>query len=90
MIHSNSPVVLSKNITKGEELVVVPRKEYEGLLRFYNVQHQESAKKKTAKRKEDGKLTKGLLEALADVKAGRISKAYDNAEDLVAAILSES
>lgn len=84
----NSPVVLPRKITKGEELVVVPRKEYEGLLRFYNV--QQAAKKKAAKKKQDGKLTKGLREALADVKAGRISKAYDNAEDLVAAILSES
>lgn len=67
--------------------MVVPRKEYEGLLRFYNIQH--TARKKTAVKKANGKLTKGLREALADVKAGRVSKGFDNAEDLVACILSQ-
>jgi hypothetical protein len=87
MSHS-AVTTIPRKVTKGEELIVMPRKEYEGLLHFYNAQH--TVKEKTVKRKADGKLTKGLREALADVKAGRISKAYDNAEDLVAAILSES
>ena len=88
MAISNTSVVIPKSVTSGEELVVVPRKEYEGLLRFYNV--QQVSGKKTARKKANGKLTKGLRGALADVKAGRISKAYDNAEDLVATILSKS
>ena len=88
MSHSNSPVVLSQSITKGEELVVVPRKEYEGLLRFYNVQHQQAAKKKRVKRKADGKLTRGLREALADVKAGRVSRAFTDVDEMMKELLS--
>lgn len=84
---ANTSITIPKKVTKGEELVVVPRKEYEGLLRFYRI--QKTKRYKTAKKK-DGKLTKGLREAMADVEAGRVSKAFDNAEDLVASILSHS
>ena len=74
-----SPIVLPKKITKGEELVVVPRKEYEGLLRFYNI--QKAAKKKTAKK--EPKLSKGLLQALKEVEEGKISKAYTDVNELI-------
>lgn len=83
------PITIPKMLTKGEELVVVPRKEYEGLLRFYNVQH--IASKKVHRKKEthaSGKLTKGLREALADVASGRISKAYDDVDEMMKDMLS--
>ncbi len=84
MKYSNSPVVLPKKITKGEEFVVVPRKEYEGLLRFYNVQHQQTTKKKVAKK--EPKLSRGLRQALKEVEEGKISKAYTDVNELIKAL----
>lgn len=86
MANLNTSVVIPKRVTSGEELVVVPRKEYEGLLRFYNLQH--TAEKKMVRKKANGKLTKGLREALADVKAGRLSKVYDDVDEMMRDILS--
>ena len=77
-----SPIVLPKKITKGEELVVVSRKEYEGLLRFYNA--QKATKKKAAKK--EPKLSKGLLQALKEVEEGKISKAYTDVNELIKAL----
>lgn len=84
---ANISITISPKAEGSRELIAIPRKEYEGLLRFYNVRH--ATKKKPARKKANGRLTKGLREALADVKAGRISKGFDNAEDLVAHILSQ-
>jgi len=87
MRHSNSPVILPKNITKGEELVVVPRKEYEGLLRFYRIQRIK--KKKVAKKRlaqKEPKLSRGLLQALKEVEEGKISKAYTDVNELIKAL----
>jgi hypothetical protein len=52
-------VTIPREVTKGEELVILPRKLYEQFLRV-------NAIRKTAK-----KLDTRLKEALSDVKAGR-------------------
>lgn len=80
MANLNSPVVIPKRITSGEELVVLPRKEYEGLLRFYNVRN--APKKKPARKKEPN-LSKGLLQALKEVEEGKVSKAYTDVDELI-------
>ena len=42
-------IVISKQLTKGEELIVVPRKEYEGLLELRKIyEFQPSASQKRA------------------------------------------
>lgn len=65
-------ITIPKKITKGEELVVIPRKEYERILRF-------------PKRK---KLDRGLEKALEDVRTGRISKPFNNIKKLIKSLES--
>lgn len=79
----NDPVVLPKKITKGEELVVIPRKEYEGLLRVYKIEKRRVSVK--AKKKEP-KLSRGLQQALREVEEGKISKAYTDVDELIKAL----
>ncbi len=78
---NNTPVVIPQKVTRGEELVVVPRREYEGLVRFYSIQGKK-------KKKQHKKLPKGLQEALNEVKAGKVSKAFDNADGFMRSLLS--
>lgn len=56
-------VTIPKQITKGEELVVIPKKLYE---QFIRVLKQKSSVSSV------GKLDTGLKEALEDVEAGRV------------------
>lgn len=56
-------VTIPKNITKGEELVVIPKKLYERFLRVL---------KKNAITLSAVKLNKGLMEALDDVENNRV------------------
>lgn len=63
-------VTIPKKITKGDELVIIPRKEFEKLLR--------PVKKK--------KLDPDLAKALADVKAGRLIGPFKNVEEFKKAI----
>lgn len=76
-----NPVVLPKQATRGEKLVILPRKEYETLLRSRNAQ-------KIKKKEQEGKLTKGLREALAEVKDGKVSKAFHDVDELMESLLS--
>ncbi len=48
---------IKKSITKGEELVIIPRREYEELM---------------FSRKEKNSLDKELLEALKEIKQGKL------------------
>ena len=82
MANSKTAITIPKKVTKGDELVVVPRKEYEGLLRFYNI--QQAAKKKAVKK--EPRLSKGLLQALKEVEEGKISKAYTDVDELIKAL----
>lgn len=54
-------LAIPKEITKGEELVVIPRKMYERLLSVLKKKSQPSTS-----------LNKGLQEALEDVEVGRL------------------
>jgi len=54
-------VTIPKKITKGEELVVIPRKEYERVLRIFKKE-----------RKTRTQFDRDLEKALKDAKAGRL------------------
>lgn len=77
-------ITIPKKVTSGEEFVAIPRKEYEGLLKFYNVQRQQAPKKKVVKK--EPKLSRGLRQALKEVEEGKISKAYTDVNELIKAL----
>lgn len=56
-------LTIPSQITKGEELVIISRKEYEKFLKFPYLAGRQVKRKK---------LDPGLEEALEDVKAGRL------------------
>lgn len=60
-------LTIPKKITRGEELIIIPRKEYEKILCL--------PKKR--------KLDKGLEKALEDVRKGRMSKPFNSVEELI-------
>ena len=60
-------VTINKSLTKGQELVVIPRQEYEGLLRIT---------------KEKNSLDKELAEALREVKNGKIIGPFKSIKEL--------
>ena len=64
-------ITIPKKITNGKELIVVPKNDWERLL-------------KIAKRKiYQMELEKGLKEALEEVKAGKVIGPFSKAEDLM-------
>lgn len=62
-------VTIPKKVTKGEELVVIPRKDYEEFLRF-------------RKLRAFSKLDKDLQEAMIDVFEGRVSGPFNSVKGL--------
>jgi len=67
-------ITIPKKITNGKELIVVPKNDWERLL-------------KIAKRKiYQMELEKGLKEALEEVKAGKVIGPFSKAEDLMKAL----
>lgn len=56
-------IAIPKELTKGEELVVIPKKLYERFLSLIESRSYSSSRVK---------LDKGLLEALEDIKTGRV------------------
>lgn len=65
-------VTIPKNITKGEELVVIPKKLYENFLRVF---------KKQTMNVSSVKLNKGLQEALNDVQKNRLLGPFSTLKD---------
>ena len=65
-----STITIPRKVTKGEELVIIPRREYERLLKF-------------PKRK---KLDSGLREALEDVRKGRVIGPFSALKEGLAAL----
>lgn len=63
-------LTIPRKITKGEELVIIPRKEYEKLFAF----------------PKSKKLDPGLQEALEDVRAGRMIGPFSNLKEGLAAL----
>jgi len=64
-------ITIPKKITNGKELIVVPKKDWERLLKI--------AKRKIYRME----LEKGLKEALEEVKAGKVIGPFSKAEDLI-------
>lgn len=62
-----STITIPKKITKGEELVILPRKEYEALLKF----------------PEEKKFDPELERALEDVRQGKVIGPFTNVKALV-------
>ncbi|MBU2545238.1 hypothetical protein KKC65_02190 [Patescibacteria group bacterium] len=62
-----STVTIPKKITKGEELIILPRREYEKLLKF----------------PEEKKVDPELEKALEDVRQGRVIGPFVNSKDLI-------
>jgi len=62
-----STVTIPKKITKGEELIILPRREYEKLLKF----------------PEEKKADPELEKALEDVRQGRVIGPFVNSKDLI-------
>lgn len=60
-------VTINKSVTKGEELVIIPRKEYEEL---------------TFAKKTKNNLDKELLAALKEVKQGKIIGPFSSIKEL--------
>lgn len=60
-----STITIPKKITKGEELVVIPRKDYERLLKYPKIK----------------KLDQDLEKALEDVRAGRLFGPFKTVEE---------
>lgn len=56
-------VTIPKQITKGEELVVIPKKLYEQFVRAFKIKSSTGV---------SAKLNSGLKDALADVEDGRV------------------
>jgi len=61
-------ITIPKELTKKGELVIIPRKEYEALLRIF-------------KKKRYTKLDKELDEAIAEYKAGKFFGPFGNVEE---------
>lgn len=70
-------ITIPKKITKGKELVVIPKKDWERL--------QKMAKIKISQIK----LEKGLRDALREVKAGKMIGPFGKAKDLVKSLESK-
>lgn len=65
-------ITIPKEITKGEDLIVIPKKLYERFLRLIERPYSASSQVK---------LDRGLLEALEDVEKGRITGPFSTIEE---------
>ncbi|MBU6415230.1 hypothetical protein KGQ34_03265 [Patescibacteria group bacterium] len=63
-------ITIPKKLIKESDLVIIPRKEYEGFLRI-------------AKKRIYTELDRDLDKAIAEVKHGKIIGPFDNAKDLM-------
>lgn len=72
-------LTIPKKLTQKGDLVIIPRKEYEDLLRSYK------KPKKTFKEQLDEDLDK----AIADYRAGKFYGPFDNAKDLMKSLKSK-
>lgn len=66
-------ITIPKELTEKGELVVIPRKEYEGYLRLL----------KKPKKKLYSQLDTDLDEAIEEYRAGKSHGPFDNAKDLI-------
>ncbi len=64
------PLMISKQQYKGDDLVILPRKEYEKLLR-------------RATKQEEPELDSDLKQALEEVKQGKLSGPFETVDELM-------
>lgn len=64
-------ITIPKRVTNGKELIIIPKKDWERILRI--------AKRKTYQ----AELEKGLDEALEEVRKGKIKGPFSNVDDLI-------
>lgn len=69
-------ITIPKELTKKGELVIIPRKEYEAILRIL-------------KKKTRTKLDKDLMEALREVKQGKLIGPFENVKGLIKSLNSK-
>lgn len=81
---------ISKSVTKGEDLVVISRKEYEALLRvktgkgsYVVVKRSKSFRVPKRHEKFYNELDKRLTIALREVEEGKVVGPFDNADDAI-------
>lgn len=72
-------LTIPKKLTKKGDLVIIPRKEYEDLLRFY----------KKPKKTLNEQLNKDLNKAIAEYRSGKFSGPFDNTKDLMKSLRSK-
>lgn len=79
-------VTIPRNITKGEELVIIPRKIYEALLRPAKTEKKDIVVKHTIRvpkkhEKFYNELDKELTERLREARAGNVFGPFSSAEE---------
>lgn len=70
-----SPITIPKNLAKNDDLVVIPRKEYEELLK--------TAKKSADHKKHKQELDQALAEAMEEVRQGKVYGPFSSTEELM-------
>ncbi len=85
-------ITIPKNLIKNDDLVILPRKFYESLLRSQNipivVKRSASFKIKKGQEKFYNKLDKDLTQALREAKQGKTVGPFDNVKDLMKSLNS--
>lgn len=71
-------ITIPRDLIKKDDLVIIPRKEYEGLLRAAG-----------RKKRVYTQLDKDLDEAIAEYKAGKYFGPFDNVRDLMKSLKSK-
>ncbi len=86
-------LTIPRNLIKNDDLIVLPRREYEKLLHAKNGNHvvikrSASFKIKKGQEKFSNKLDKDLTQALREVREGKVIGPFDNVKDLMKSLNS--
>jgi hypothetical protein len=85
-------LTIPKSLINNDDLIVLPRKLYESLLRAQNnnvvVKKSTFFKIKKGQEKFYNKLDKGLTQALHEVKQGKVVGPFSNVKDLMKSLNS--
>lgn len=85
-------LIIPKSLMKNDDLIILPRKLYESLLRAQDnnivVKRSASFKIKKGQEKFYNKLDKNLTQALREVKQGKVVGPFGNVKDLMKSLNS--
>jgi len=86
-------LTVPKNFIKNDDLVILPRKLYESLLRSQNghlttIKRSSSFRVKKGQERFYNKLDKKLTKIVRDVKKGKVVGPFDNTKDLMKSLKS--